>query len=117
MFLRDLLLAGGEDKPKPSDIADAENELLMKHKGANAALYGDLGYIILIATAASTCRVCALDLRDTARLVRLFPDINVSIELHSLLTGVLGVSYLPQYMLLTLCLLRRWLAPLAASRL
>ena len=60
-FLDNVLVIGGEDKATRSEMCVAQSELL-KYKGANAALYGDLGYIIMIATAGECVTVYALNL-------------------------------------------------------
>ncbi|KAL3150158.1 hypothetical protein ABBQ32_000020 [Trebouxia sp. C0010 RCD-2024] len=67
-FLDNVLVIGGEDKATRSEMRVAQSELLLKHKGANAALYGDLGYIIMIATAGECVTVFALNLRHSAQL-------------------------------------------------
>ena len=53
---------GGEDKANRRDIKRAAVELRSEHRGANAALYGRLGYLILIATAGNSCQVSAMEL-------------------------------------------------------
>ncbi|DBB07141.1 TPA: hypothetical protein ACH3X1_011712 [Trebouxia sp. C0004] len=72
--LDNVLVVGGEDKPKRELMQKAVQELLDKHKGANAAVYGDLGYLILFATAADAVRVFALNLHQNARLEPLIPE-------------------------------------------
>ena len=76
-FLDNALVIGGEDKPMHSDMREAQSELLSKHKGANPALYGDLGYIIMIATAGECVRVFALDVRHRAQLQPLLGQFEV----------------------------------------
>jgi len=74
-FLDNVLVIGGEDKAVRSEMRAAQSELFLKHKGANAALYGDLEYIIMIATAGECVTVFALDVRQGAQLqplVKLF---------------------------------------------
>ena len=66
-FLDNVLVIGGEDKATRSEMRVAQSELWLKHKGANAALYGDLGYIIMIATAGECVTVFALNLRHSAQ--------------------------------------------------
>ncbi len=46
--LNNVMVLGGEDKAVRSLMNIAVAELLEKHKGATAALYGNLGYIILM---------------------------------------------------------------------
>ena len=41
-FLDNILVIGGKDKPVRSEMRVAQSELFLKHKGAKAALYGDL---------------------------------------------------------------------------
>ena len=55
----------------------AQSELLLKHKGANAALYGDLGYIIMIATAGECVSVFSLNIRLSAQLQPLVAQFEV----------------------------------------
>ena len=76
-FLDNVLVIGGEDKPTRSEMRVAQSELLLKHKGANAALYGDLGYIIMIATAGECVRVFALNIRHSAQLQPLVAQFEV----------------------------------------
>ena len=73
-----ILVVGGEDKPKRELMQKAVQELLDKHKGANAAVYGDLGYLILFATAADAVSVFALNLCQNSRLEPLIPEFEVS---------------------------------------
>lgn len=74
------MVLGGEDKAVRSLMNIAVAELLEKHKGATAALYGNLGYIILIATAGEAVRVFALELGPEARLLLLIPEFTVRAE-------------------------------------
>ncbi len=76
--LDNVLVVGGEDKPKRELMQKAVQELLDKHKGANAAVYGDLGYLILFATAADAVSVFALNLSQNSRLEPLIPEFVVS---------------------------------------
>lgn len=76
-FLDNVLVIGGEDKPVRNEMRVAQSELLLKHKGANVALYGDLGYIIMIATAGECVTVFALDLRHSAQLQPLVGQFEV----------------------------------------
>jgi len=66
--LDNVMVVGGEDKPQRHLMRQAVRDLLDKHKGANPALYGDLGYLILLATAADAVSVFALQLQPNARL-------------------------------------------------
>ncbi len=77
LFLDNALVIGGEDRPMRGEMYVAQSELLEKHKGANAALYGDLGYIIMIATAGKCARVFALDVRQGAHLQLLVEEFEV----------------------------------------
>ena len=43
-------------------VQAAQAEMLAKHRGMNASLYGPLGYILLVATAGSFLAVHALEL-------------------------------------------------------
>lgn len=76
-FLDNILVIGGEDKPVRSEMRQAQSELFLKHKGANAALYGDLGYIIMIATAGECITVFALDVRQGSQLQPLVEQFEV----------------------------------------
>ena len=58
----------------------AQSELFSKHKGANAALYGDLGYIMLIATAGKCATVFALDARQGTQLQPLVEQFEVRLD-------------------------------------
>lgn len=80
-FLDNVLVIGGEDKSVRSEMRVAQSELLAKHKGANAALYGDLGYIIMIATAGECVTIFALDVRQGAKL----QPLDEQFEVHSVL--------------------------------
>ena len=51
LHLDNIMLVGGVDKADAHQRHTAVDELMEMHKGIPAALYGDLGYIILIATA------------------------------------------------------------------
>jgi len=76
-FLDNVLVIGGEDKPVRGEMRVAQSELFLKHKGANAALYGDLGYIIMIATEGECVTVFALDVRQGAQLQPLVEQFEV----------------------------------------
>ena len=76
-FLDNVLVIGGEDKSMRSEMHVAQLELLSKHKGANAALYGALGYIIMIATAGECVTVFALNVRHSAQLQPLVGQFEV----------------------------------------
>ncbi len=80
LFLDNILVIGGEDRPMRGEMYVAQSELFEKHKGANAALYGDLGYIIMIATAGECARLFALDVRQGAQLQPLFEEFEVRID-------------------------------------
>ncbi len=75
--LDNVMLIAGEDKPQRHLMHQAVQDLLDKHKGANPALYGDLGYLILLATAADAVSVFALQLHPNARLQPLLPEFVV----------------------------------------
>ena len=78
LHLDNVLVVGGEDKPKRELMQQAVQELVAKHKGANAAVYGELGYLILFATAADAVSVFALNLGQNSRLEPLIPEFVVS---------------------------------------
>ena len=71
------MLVGGENKSQRQLMYQAVQELWDKHKGASPALYGDLGYVILFATAADAVRVFALELRPSATLQPLIQEFTV----------------------------------------
>ena len=75
--LDNVLVIGGEDKPRRELMRQAVQELSDKYKGANPAVYGDLGYLILFATAADAVSVFALNLCQNARLEPLIPEFVV----------------------------------------
>lgn len=80
ILVENVLLVGGEDKAKNADLDKAASELLAKHKGANASLYGDLGYILLIATAGQQCQLFGLCLMPNSELVCLIPRFEVRVR-------------------------------------
>ena len=73
-FLDNVLVIGGEDKLTHSEMHVAQSEL---HKGANVALYGDLGYIIMIATSGECVRAFALNIGHSAQLQPLVAQFEV----------------------------------------
>jgi hypothetical protein len=75
--LNNVMLIAGEDNPQRHLMPQAVQDLLDKHKGADPALYGDLGYLILLATAADAVSVFALELHPDARLQPLIPEFVV----------------------------------------
>ena len=92
--LQNLQVIGGEDKADRRHIKRAEEELHSKHKGANAALYGSLGYLVLIATAGEACQVFAMGVAKGAALVPLVPEFEVrrSEVVHASALPALGSS-------------------------
>ena len=78
-----MLLIGGEDKSSCDLMRHAVSELYDKHKGANAALYGGLGYLILIATAANCAAVYAMELGRNAQLTPIIDKFEVRIRCPS----------------------------------
>ena len=78
-FLDNVLVIGGEDKCMRSELYEAQSELFKKHKGAKAALYGDLGYIIMIATAGECLTVFALNLRQSNQFKPLVGELEVGL--------------------------------------
>ncbi|DBB08149.1 TPA: hypothetical protein ACH3X3_008337 [Trebouxia sp. C0006] len=77
LYLDNALVIGGEDRPMRGEMYVAQSKLFEKHKGANAALYGDLGYIIMIATAGECAKVFALDVRQGAHLQLLVEEFEM----------------------------------------
>ena len=59
-------IIGAEDKPDRNKMDRAERGLQEKHEGSNAALYGRLTYIILIATAGPYMKVFAMPIKPGA---------------------------------------------------
>jgi hypothetical protein len=60
VLMDNTLVIGGEDKAHPSAYHECVAELTRKHAGANAALYGELGYILLMATCGNEISVHAM---------------------------------------------------------
>lgn len=77
VHLQRRLLIGGADKASRSLMQTAVSDLRKKYKGANAALYGGLGYLILIATAADCCAVYAMELGIDAPLTPIIDEFEV----------------------------------------
>ena len=75
--LDNVMVVGEEDKPQRHLMPQAVQDLLDKHKGSGPALYGDLGYLILFATAGDAVRVFALQLHPSASLQPLMPEFVV----------------------------------------
>ncbi|BDA48582.1 probable crinkler effector protein 8 [Coccomyxa sp. Obi] len=71
------MVIGGEDKVSRNLMPSAVKELRSKHKGANAALYGGLGYLILIATAGDRCAVYAMELGNDALLTPIIDEFEM----------------------------------------
>lgn len=76
-LLDNVLVIGGVDKPVRSEMYAAQSELFLKHRGIDAALYGDLRCIILIATAGECVAVFALDLCQDAQLQPLVKEFEM----------------------------------------
>eukprot|EP00611_Tribonema_gayanum_P023654 TRINITY_DN5017_c0_g1_i1.p1 TRINITY_DN5017_c0_g1~~TRINITY_DN5017_c0_g1_i1.p1 ORF type:complete len:591 (+),score=71.53 TRINITY_DN5017_c0_g1_i1:38-1810(+) len=62
VLLDGVLCIGGEDKVPISQYSRAVNECGEKHKGASAAMYGRLGYILLVVVAGNKFGVHAMTL-------------------------------------------------------
>ncbi|KAK9812851.1 hypothetical protein WJX72_004697 [[Myrmecia] bisecta] len=77
LHLFKVLLVGGEDKAFRSDMPKARSKLETKHKGANAAVYGGLGYIVLIATAGDMCAVNAKRLAKDTQMVPIIEEFEM----------------------------------------
>jgi len=77
ILVENVLLVGGADKPISRYMDDAVRDLEMKHKGATAAMYGGLQYIILIATAGNLCQFYALDLHQGGKPLDLGVQLQV----------------------------------------
>ena len=77
LHLDNVMLLGGVDMADDNVVYTAVHELMGKHKGIPAALYGDLGYIILIATAGNEVRVFALELDPGDQMLCLISQFSV----------------------------------------
>ncbi|KAG5175349.1 hypothetical protein JKP88DRAFT_265861 [Tribonema minus] len=66
VLLDGQLCVGGEDKTNKCDFQMAVNECSKKHNGANAAVYGRLGYILLVVKAGGDFGVYALPVNAAA---------------------------------------------------
>ena len=75
--LDNVMLIAGEDKSQRHLMPQGVQDFLDRHKGADPALYGDFGYLILLATAADAVSVFALELHPNARLQPLIPEFVV----------------------------------------
>jgi len=75
---RSMLVIAAEDKCNKSDMAEADNDLVKKHVGSNIAMYGRLGYIVLIGTAGSDMKVNAMTVTPGSSLQELFPAMEVN---------------------------------------
>ena len=64
LTLDGILVVGGEDKTDARDFDKALDECRAKHKGANAAIYGGLQYIFLVATGGDQVGVYAMRLDE-----------------------------------------------------
>ena len=71
------LLIGGELGTSRYHMQKAATNLFYKHHEADAALYGGLGYLILIATAANHCAVYAMEMGKMAHLTRIIDEFEV----------------------------------------
>ena len=60
ILLNNIQVVGGEEKASCSQMNAAKEELRSKYKGANAVLYGSLGYVLLIATAGTDYQIYAM---------------------------------------------------------
>eukprot|EP00611_Tribonema_gayanum_P032692 TRINITY_DN987_c0_g1_i4.p3 TRINITY_DN987_c0_g1~~TRINITY_DN987_c0_g1_i4.p3 ORF type:complete len:165 (-),score=20.26 TRINITY_DN987_c0_g1_i4:920-1414(-) len=78
VLLGGLLCIGGEDKNSTDKFEVALGECEAKHKGANAAMYGSLGYILLIIMAGTDFGVYAMPVEAGASTPeRLVPRFSV----------------------------------------
>ncbi len=73
LTIANINVIGAEDKPDVVQFDQAVRDLSAKHAGSNAALYGRLSYIILIATAGPYMKVFAMPITPKAHL-RLIVD-------------------------------------------
>ena len=64
LTLDGILVVGGEDKTDARNFAQAVEDCRAKHKGANAAIYGGLQYIFLVATGGDQVGVYAMRLDE-----------------------------------------------------
>eukprot|EP00611_Tribonema_gayanum_P032690 TRINITY_DN987_c0_g1_i2.p1 TRINITY_DN987_c0_g1~~TRINITY_DN987_c0_g1_i2.p1 ORF type:complete len:367 (-),score=73.78 TRINITY_DN987_c0_g1_i2:165-1265(-) len=79
VLLGGLLCIGGEDKNSTDKFEVALGECEAKHKGANAAMYGSLGYILLIIMAGTDFGVYAMPVEAGASTPeRLVPRFSIA---------------------------------------
>ena len=71
MDLAIVLVIVRDDKPYRLQVTMAEGEPRDKHKATNAALYGKLGYVLLLANAGDCVKVFAKGLQASDPLVKL----------------------------------------------
>lgn len=77
LYLQNVMIVGGEDKPLSSELAAARQELLEKHQPSNMMVFGSLGYILLIATAGTRLEVEALPVAGASMLSTVVADFQV----------------------------------------
>ena len=67
---------------KRCHVQAAVRECQEKHKRMNAMSYGQLKYVLLIATAASTMEVLAIPVDNPAGIQHILPPIQVPLYYH-----------------------------------
>ena len=68
-------------------MAQAVEDLVKKHRGSNAALYGKLTYIFLIATTGPCMKLYAMPVRPDAMMELVIDTIEVCIYYIHICTG------------------------------
>ena len=79
LTIANINVIGAEDKPDVVQFDEAVRNLSAKHAESNAALYGRLSYIILIATAGSYMKVFAMPIAPNADLQLIVDSMEVCI--------------------------------------
>jgi hypothetical protein len=92
LTLDGILVVGGEDKTDARNFAQAVEDCRAKHKGANAAIYGGLQYIFLVATGGDQVGVYAMRLDEAhGAMTEVVQPFRVS-KPHSCMTGRCSVK-------------------------
>ncbi|KAK9828950.1 hypothetical protein WJX72_002982 [[Myrmecia] bisecta] len=82
LTIANINIIGAEDKPNVAQFPEAEKDLQEKHAGSNAALYGRLTYIILLATAGPFMKVFAMPNMPNAEMLLIVDKMEVASALQ-----------------------------------
>lgn len=77
IYLQNVMIVGGADKASYAELADARGDLLQKHQPSNMMVFGNLGYILLIATAGTRLQVEALPVAGAPMLTTIIAAFQV----------------------------------------